>query len=45
MGFLKLKNYLMQKIAAECACGMDENECDCEECSGKAKSASEAWTR
>jgi len=37
-----LRHYLMQKIAAECAaCGMDEEECDCEEC----KASSEAWTR
>lgn len=37
-----LRHYLMQKIAEECAaCGMDEAECDCEEC----KAASEAWTR
>lgn len=44
-GYSILRRHLMQKIAEECACGMDENECDCEECSGKAKSASEAWTR
>jgi len=37
-----LRHYLMQKIAEECAaCGVDEEECDCEEC----KAASEAWTR
>lgn len=41
-GYSILRRHLMQKIAEECAaCGMDEAECDCEEC----KAASEAWTR
>jgi hypothetical protein len=31
-----LRYYLMQKLAAECDCGMDEESCDCEECSKKA---------
>lgn len=39
-----LRYYLMHKIAAECAaCGMDEEECDCEECSKAAESP--AWQR
>lgn len=31
-----LRYYLMQKLAAECDCGMDEESCDCEECSKEA---------
>jgi hypothetical protein len=39
-----LRNYLMQKIAAMCeSCGVEEETCDCEECSKEAGSA--AWTR